>query len=120
MSNWSTNAIVALILAVAIACAAVLLWLRDRWWDRKGVSAADRKQYHERMRRRNARVASVFHFIVAVGLLWALLRSHVSGRAIGYAAGALVFFWMGFRQWKEAGRQDQESKWQSPGAPPME
>ncbi len=86
--------VIVLFLVAIFGLAGLLLWLRDRRWDRKGVSEAARAQHQRRLVRGVGIYWEIGHSIGAVSFLAAALKARTLSRAIVYGAVAMLFFWL--------------------------
>jgi hypothetical protein len=112
---WLITIIVA---TFTMGAAALLLWVRDRWWDQEGVSAAKRERYQQKLRRGNAWLSTVFEFTVAVAFLVKAIQRGQIGHYMTYGLLGLLFLWLGYRHWVST-KDDQSQKEHSPsGTPP--
>jgi hypothetical protein len=118
LRDLPVNVAVGLILAIAVTIAVLLLWMRDRWWDSKGVSSADRDRYQKKLKRGNAWVSIIFDLIVSAGFLAKGSRGGQPGQYITYCLLGLLFLWLGYRRWKRIKADDGYQEMRPPGAPP--
>src|SRR5215469_5313739 len=88
----SVIAIACFLLAI-VGSAALILWLRDRRWERKGLSLSKRQKHDGRLHRGVQFYSTIVHVAAAGSFLEAAFRAHNTVSFISYLAASLFFFW---------------------------
>lgn len=88
---------IVLFMIAVFGLAGFLLWFRDRRWDRKGVSQADREKYQRKVGKGALIYVSILHIGAAISLFAAFLHAHSALQAVGFAIAGVVFIVLSIR-----------------------
>jgi hypothetical protein len=84
--------------AAIIGFAATLLWLRARWWDRRGKSTEARERYYRKLNVGSSHFFVVFELLIGIGILAKASRGGRPGEYISYALVGLLFVWFAYKR----------------------
>lgn len=118
MRDLPDNILIGIILAVCVATAAFILWLRDRWWDRHQVSNAERERQQLRLKIGTMRLTAVCLFIAGVSILVKSFIGWRQGQDISSGLPSLLFLWLGYQSWKWAPSDRRSKGNEHRGTPP--
>ena len=96
MQNLSANTAVTIILIIAVVVSASILFLRDRWRDRTGMPAAERRQQEQTLARRTSQFFGAISILGGSWCVAELLRGHQPSRGGSYGVAALLLFLSGY------------------------
>ena len=102
MQDLPANVAVTIILIIVLAVSIAILVLRDRWRDRVGMSAAERKRLEENASRRGMVFLEMLFGLVALGEF--VLEYH-SPKARSWGIGALVLLTSAYATWANGKRR---------------
>jgi hypothetical protein len=104
--------------AAIIGLAAAVLWLRDRWWDRKAKSQAERERYQEKLNTGSRYFSVVFDLFIAAAFLIRASRGSRPGEYIFYGLVGVLFIWLAYKSWMRVAKDSGPQHQRPPGAPP--
>jgi len=100
VQDLSPGPAVSIVLVVALAIAASILVLRDRWRDKIGMPLAERERQVRALERRVTRFFAVVQIITGSWYFAEFVRGQRTSRGGSYAGWALLLLISGYITWR--------------------